>query len=491
VSRRHIPCGAKFITSTWAMKHKANGVFRARLVARGFQQKEGEHFDENSISSPVVSDVTIRIVLVLMIIFDWYGIILDINGAFLLGRFSNGETIYMLIPDGFQEFYKADEVLLLLRTLYGLKQAAHAFYKELLEALLDIGFVRSAADPCLYYKQMGSDFSDMVIIISWIDDLLILGKKSHVETTRLDILRRFDCDDVGELNEYVGCKIDRTHERIKVTQPVLIQSLIDEFDTDPKAHPSTPAEPGQVLVKSSQVLNTEQQKTYRSGVGKLLHIMRWSRPDILNAVRELSKFMMAASLAHFKAMFRVMEYVISSRTKGLVLKPVKSELIEIVGVTDANYATDTDSRKSVSGFSVFINGAPVSFKSVQQQVITLSTTEAELYAITQGAQEMLFVLKIVESLGMKVKKPMNLFCDNRGAVILTNNYSIGGRTRHIETRQFFMRDLKDLKLILCMWRAGKEISCSPRTWTEQLLKCTCRSMSMNKMKDSIRGAVAL
>jgi hypothetical protein len=187
-----------------------------------------------------------------MIIFDWYGIILDINGAFLLGRFSNGETIYMLIPDGFQEFYKADEVLLLLRTLYGLKQAAHAFYKELLEALLDIGFVRSAADPCLYYKQMGSDFSDMVIIISWIDDLLILGKKSHVETTRLDILRRFDCDDVGELNEYVGCKIDRTHERIKVTQPVLIQSLIDEFDTDPKAHPSTPAEPGQVLVKSSQ-----------------------------------------------------------------------------------------------------------------------------------------------------------------------------------------------------------------------------------------------
>ena len=132
--------------------------------------------------------------------------------------------------------------------------------------------------------------------------------------------------------------------------------------------------------------------------------------------------------------------------------------VAITGISDANYATDPDNRKSVSGFSVFLNGAPISFKSVQQKVVTLSTTEAELYAITQCAQEMMFTLNVLQSMRIDVEKPMNLFCDNKGAVLLTNNWSIGGRTRHIEVRQYFLRDLKEMRILLCQWRSGKEIS---------------------------------
>lgn len=136
---------------------------------------------------------------------------------------------------------------------------------------------------------------------------------------------------------------------------------------------------------------------------------------------------------------------------------IKHEL-EIKGVSDANYATDVDTRKSVSGFSVFLNGAPVSFKSVQQKVVTLSTTEAELYAITQCAQEMIFVMNVLESMELLVKKPMTLFCDNKGAVLLTHNWSVGGRTRHVEVRQYFLRDLKEMKILLCEWISGKQIA---------------------------------
>jgi hypothetical protein len=299
-----------------------------------------------------------------------------------------------------------------------------------------------------------------------------------VEATRMQFNERFECDDFGELTEYIGCKIeyDREEKHIKVTQPVLIQTFVDGFKIDPKYKPSTPAEPGSVLAKCEErvALSEVKQTEYRSGTDKLLHLMSWSRPVILNAVRELSKHMQVACGAHLKAMLRVMSYVVGSDKKGLKLKPKgvwdENMALEIKGASDANYATDMDSRKSVSGFSVFLNEAPISFKSVQKKVVTLSTTEVELFTITQCAQEMLFVMHVIESLQLKVKKPMKMYCDNKGAVQLTNNWSIGGRTRHVEVRQYFMRDLKELKILMCEWMSGKQISSD--MFTKNLDKAT-------------------
>ena len=95
---------------------------------------------------------------------------------------------------------------------------------------------------------------------------------------------------------------------------------------------------------------------------------------------------------------------------------------------------------------------------LQLRLVTLSSTEAELYSIVQCAQEMLFVMNVIESIGLKVQKPNMLYCDNGGAVLLTNNWSVGGRTRHIEVCQYFLRDLKEMKLLMCQWRSGKEVS---------------------------------
>ena len=459
VKRNTLPQNTKILSSTWAMKKKADGTYRARVVARGYEQVEGKHYFKDFISSPVVNDVTIRLLLILLILGNMYSWIIDINGAFLLGLFQAGELLYMFVPDGMEEYYEEDDVLLLLRTLYGLKQAAAAFWKELLQCMTNMGFTRSDADPCLYFKN--HDAYGYIFIISWVDDLLIIGSKEGVEWTKTKLNTFFDCDDIGEMKEYVGCKIERRAELIKLTQPVLIQSFIDEFNVDQKYKPGTPAEPGSVLANfnAEQSLNKVQQKKYRSGVGKLLHLMRWSRPDILNAVRELSKYMMSACEAHFKAMYRCMSYCVGSINKGLVLKPNGNwnDLI-IRGESDANYATDLDNRRSVSGYAVFLNDAPVSFKSIQQRVVTLSTTEAELYSIVQCAQEMLFVQHVMESIDLKVSLPMKLSCDNKGAILLANNWSIGGRTRHIEVKQYFLRDLKELKILLCEWRSSEHMS---------------------------------
>ena len=108
----------KIITTTWAMKKKPNGRYRARLNARGYEQIEGVHFDENSTSAPVTNDTTIRIMLTLANLVDWSAYVIDVQGAFLNGRFEAGERLFLHIPDGFKDRYNSNCVLKLNRTIY-------------------------------------------------------------------------------------------------------------------------------------------------------------------------------------------------------------------------------------------------------------------------------------------------------------------------------------------------------------------------------------
>ena len=99
---KDVPAGAKVITSTWAMKKKANGTYRARLNVRGFQQVEGVHYDAADIASPVTNDMSIRIVMVLTLMAGWIAKVVDVKGSFLHGGFNEGtEPVYMAVPEVF------------------------------------------------------------------------------------------------------------------------------------------------------------------------------------------------------------------------------------------------------------------------------------------------------------------------------------------------------------------------------------------------------
>jgi hypothetical protein len=189
-------------------------------------------------------------------------------------------------------------------------------------------------------------------------------------------------------------------------------------------------------------------------------MMRWSRPEVLNAVQELLRYMAGASMAHVKAMHRTMKYCIGTASRGLLLKPNGEwdgdpayEFV-ITGRSDSDYAKDTDTHRSMSGTSTFLNGSPINTRSNTQKSVTLSVTEAELVAAMHCAQDMLANMRIIESMGLKVKKPMILEVDNKGAINLTHNWSVGGRTCHMEVQQYFLHDLKEENVILAKWISG-------------------------------------
>ena len=151
--------------------------------------------------------------------------------------------------------------------------------------------------------------------------------------------------------------------------------------------------------------------TYRSGVGKLLFLMKWSWPDVLNSVHDLSRFMSCARPSHVVAMERVMQFCLCSKEKGLKLQPSsiwngnKNYKFNIRGRSDSDYAKRVEDRKSVTGYSTYLNDAPIFNKSKTQNSVTLSVSEAELIAAVECAQTMLFVRQILNSVGLSVENP--------------------------------------------------------------------------------------
>jgi len=459
VARDKVPKGMKIIDSTWAMKKKSNGTYRARMNARGFRQIDGEHYESHQKAAPVANDITIRIVLVLMLLFKFHGELLDVKGAFLHGTFGDNERIYMEVPEGMTQHYPKGSVLLLLRTLYGLVQGARAFWTVLLNCFKDMGYKRSTSDPCLYFCWT---MYGLVMWLSWIDDCLVCGHPKAVAFAKEQLKARFDCEDVGPLSEYVGCKIDRGKNWIRLTQPVLLQSFEDEFPLPKKATPSTPAKPGTTLyeVNDNQTISDEQQKLYRKGVGKLLHLCKWSKVEIQNAVRELSGFMMSATTSHLDALYHCMNYCVGTKETGLLLKTTRewdgNPEFKLVISGRADAAQGGNGRNATSGWIVRLEGAPVSIHSRGQKCATVSVTEAELVATMDCVQDMLYVKSVVESLGLNVQTPMIIECDNKGVIDLVNNWNVTGRTRHVSYRVNFLRDLKLENTLLIKHVTGDE-----------------------------------
>jgi Reverse transcriptase (RNA-dependent DNA polymerase) len=105
VGKSTIGKDAKLMTNAWAMKKKASETFKARLNARGYEQVGELHFNVDSTAAPVTNDTTIWIMYGLAVLSNWKAYVVDVQGAFLYGRFEVGERLFLKIPEGFEDKY--------------------------------------------------------------------------------------------------------------------------------------------------------------------------------------------------------------------------------------------------------------------------------------------------------------------------------------------------------------------------------------------------
>jgi hypothetical protein len=205
----------------------------------------------------------------------------------------------------------------------------------------------------------------------------------------------------------------------------------------------TPGTPHTGILRPKEgdlLVEEEQQELYRSGVGMLLYLVKHSRPDIANAVRELWKCMTGANRAAFKELMRVIKLVLDTREYGLKLAPKWEDVMlwELRIYSDSNWAGDKDNHKSITGFIIFLLGAPILWRSKAQASVALSSTEAEFYALSEAAKEIKLIVQVLISMGIPVKLPVIVRVDNVRAIFMRENVSTSSRTKHTDTRYHFV-----------------------------------------------------
>lgn len=428
--------------------------YKGRVVARGDRQVQGVDFYQTY--APVVHMVTLRAFLAVAAMKDYEIHQMDVSTAFLYGDLD--EVIHMYQPPGMNvPDYPPDKyVLKLNKAIYGLRQAAKAWYKVIDAFMKSLGFKRLDEDHGLYEWSKGTT---KCMITIYVDDLLIACNDTEcLMDIKKKFAKRFEMTDEGEVKHILGMIIerDRKNKTIALSQPNHINNLLETSGLQDAYIMSAPMEEGLQLKKdmrSSEEIKAQPKympdeklcKYYQSVLGSLNYIMTSTRPDIAYAVSILSQFSSAPQQPHVNALKRVVRYLKGTKDRKLVLggqiTKDKNNPFRLRGYTDADWGNCLDTRRSTTGYIFFLGDGPISWTSKRQHTVALSTCEAEYMALAAGAQEALHLSSLLRSMGfLGSKATIKIYGDNKGSIDLANNEKSHRRSRHIDIRYHFIRE---------------------------------------------------
>lgn len=218
---------------------------------------------------------------------------------------------------------------------------------------------------------------------------------------------------------------------------------------------STPSDVNVTLVKAGE--DCEKVFPYRQAVGSLMYAATVSRPDISYAVGEVSRFMDNPNQQHIGALKRILRYLNHSKT--MVITYGSNELGDLIGFTDADFARDIDTRRSTTGYVFMLGNGAITWKSKRQKTVALSTTEAEYMAACDGAREAVWLRQLMKDVGYEQERPTTMNIDNQSAILLIKNPELHHRTKHIDVRLHFIRDLYEDSIISAEYiETGKQLA---------------------------------
>lgn len=431
-----LPPDKRAINVKWVFKIKTNAEgeperYKARLVAQGFRQQEGVDYTE--VFAPVSKHATLRTLLSTVAANDLELHQLDIKTAFLQGALD--EEIYVSEPPGYEQG-GSGMAYRLHKALYGLKQAPRAWHHRLDEELRTIGFIPSGIDPGLYTYNGKTSTAYLLI---YVDDILIAAPDlSTVNSVKASLMRAFEARDLGEATFFLGMNIrrERDNKTLKLSQESLTTSMLEEYClTESAARPTPLSTSIQLSANSGEPLDTAVYN-YRKLIGSLLYLSTCTRPDIAQAVGVLSKYTATPTMEHWKAGKRVLRYLSGTSTFGITFTGSKAGLI---GYTDADYANDTDTRRSTTGYVYILNGGAVCWSSKRQATVAASTTEAEYMAAAAAVKEALWLRMLLADMGQSMST-VRIMADNQAAIRMLKDPISSQRTKHIDVAYHFARE---------------------------------------------------
>ena len=450
------PPGTNVVDTKWVLKIKKNSAgeidkYKARLVARGFTQIYGVDYYETY--APVARMTSFRLLLAIAARNGWTVDNFDFDSAYLNSKLADDEVVYIEQPPGYETKDRDDWVMRLLKSLYGLKQGARNWYEHLYRALMELGFTRSEADHGVFFKEVGKH---IIIFAVHVDDGMVTGSSvALINKFKEDMNAKYSLTDLGAVNWLLGIKITRdlVNKTISLSQHAYIDAIITKFNFDDLKPSSIPMDPSAPLSKSQSPSKHEEiakmrNVPYREAVGSLMYAAMGTRPDIAFATSTVAQFNDNPGWAHWEAVKRIYRYL--KGTRQLVLT-YGGDQRGLVGYVDADGASQ-EHRRAISGYVFMVDGGAVSWSSKKQELVTLSTAEAEYVAQTHAAKEAIWLRRLLTEIFKSVDTPTTLFSDSKSAIALAQDGHYHARTKHIDIRYHFIRyiiEAGSIKLVYC------------------------------------------
>jgi hypothetical protein len=450
------PTDTNVVDSKWVLKIKKNAAgevdkYKARLVARGFTQIYGVDYYETY--APVARLASFRLLMAIAARNGWPLENFDFDQAFLNSKLGDDEVIYLEQPPGYESKDREHWVWRLLRSLYGLKQGARNWYEALCQALMELGFTRSEADHGIFFKRVGND---IIILAIHVDDGMVTGNNvALIKKFKEDINKKYKITDLGPVHWLLGIKISRDviNKTISLSQLAYIEAIITRFNFDNLKPCAIPMDPSAPLSKSQSPTKLEdiakmKNVPYREAVGSLMYAAMGTRPDIAFATSTVAQYCENPGWKHWEAVKRIFRYLSGTRKMELTYG---GEERGLTGYVDADGASQ-DHRRAISGYVFMVDGGAVSWSSKKQELVTLSTTEAEYVAATHAAKEAIWLRRLLTELFESIDTPTTLFSDSKSAIALAQDGHYHARTKHIDIRYHFIRYIIEagtIKLVYC------------------------------------------
>ena len=380
----------------------------------------------------------------------------DFVSAFLQGELEEGEVVYCSAPPGPHGKIGADgrqRVWQVNKPVYGMAQAGRRWQRTLFPWLVSWGLKACDSDKCVFVRRETVQTpqgprEDILLVGCYVDDLFILynsdDEHSLYQRFTADLQQRWSVDDEGEVSDLLNVEMQRVDGGVELKQTSYIEKLVKEWLPDGipsnihiNAAPHTECLPDLVLQALSSVepVDPDLLRRYQSLVGSLLYAATNTRPDIAYAVGMLCRAMGKPTPDLFAAGLRVVAYLTHHKYIGL---RYECDQAPLSGMSDADWAV----KHSTSGYIFTMSKAAISWGSKKQPSIALSSCESEIMAASEAAKEAIYLDRFVAELGFKGDSdPIHLSLDNKAAIDSSYNPENHARTKHIDRRHYFIREL--------------------------------------------------
>ena len=390
---------------------------------------------------------SIRAIMALAAKLGWKLHQMDVKTTFLNGVVE--EEVYVEQSLGFETHDRETHVCKLKKALYGLKQAPRTWYGRIDSFLMSLGFTKSKADPNLYSK---IEDGMQVILLLYVDDLFLTGDEELIADSKRKLAAEFEMKDLGPMHYFLGLEVWQNSDEIILSQGKYAMEILKRFGMMDCKSMST------LMMTNLKLLGDTSSGTidatlYRQMIGSLMYLTN-TRPDICFAVNTLSQYMVDPRQVHLVAAKHVLRYLKGTIDYGL--RYARDCKFGLVGYTDSDWAGSVPDRKSTSGCCFSLGSAVIAWRSRKQTSVALSTTEAEYIAACAACSEAIWLRKMISGLFDLQLEATWIYCDNQSCIKLSENPVFHDKSKHIEIKYQYIRDMVEKGAVELLYIATEE-----------------------------------